>query len=48
MPVILAPSEWGAWLDPATPGAGLQSLLRPAPSEWMGATAAGPKEFSLE
>lgn len=48
MPAILAPSEWSAWLDPATPVADLQTLLRPAPSEWMEARAAGPKDFSLE
>lgn len=48
MPAILAPSEWATGLDPATPVADLQALLRPAPSEWMEAQAAGPKEFSLE
>lgn len=48
MPALLAPSEWAAWLDPATPVADLQVLLRPAPSERMEARAAGPKDFSLE
>jgi putative SOS response-associated peptidase YedK len=48
MPVILAPTEWATWLDPVTPVADLQALLRPAPSELMQARAAGPKEFSLE
>lgn len=47
MPAILAPTEWAAWLNPATPVADLQALLRPAPSEWMEARAAGPKEFQL-
>lgn len=48
MPAILGPSEWGTWLDPATPMADLQALLRPAPSEWMEVRAAGPKEFALD
>jgi putative SOS response-associated peptidase YedK len=48
MPALLAPGEWSAWLDPATPVANLQALLRPAPSEWMEARAVGPKEFRLE
>lgn len=48
MPAILPPTEWETWLDPAAPVADLQALLRPAPSEWMEAKAAGPKEFSLE
>jgi len=48
MPAILAPPDWATWLDPATPVADLQALLRPAPSEWMEARAAGPKDFSLE
>lgn len=47
MPAILAPSEWTSWLDPATSVADLQALLRPAPSEWMEARMAGPKEFEL-
>lgn len=47
MPAILAPTEWATWLDPAAPAADLQALLRPAPSEWMEARAAGPKEFLI-
>jgi putative SOS response-associated peptidase YedK len=47
MPAILAPSEWTSWLDSATSVADLQALLRPAPSEWMEARMAGPKEFDL-
>lgn len=31
MPVILAPEEVGPWLDPATPRAALQALLKPLP-----------------
>ena len=36
MPVILAPSDWGAWLDPGTsdPDA-LGDLLRPAPNDLL-------------
>ena len=36
------------WLDPVSPMADLQALLRPAPSGWVEARAAGPKDFSLE
>ena len=36
MPVILAPSDWGAWLDPGTPDPGaLRDLLRPAPDDLL-------------
>ncbi len=36
MPVVLAPDNWDAWLDPETTNAeGLQSLLRPYPAEGM-------------
>jgi putative SOS response-associated peptidase YedK len=47
MPAILAPTEWAAWLDPATPVSDLQALLRPSPSAWMEARAAGPKDFLI-
>jgi len=47
MPAILAPSEWSAWLDPGTTVPELQLLLRPAPSGWMEAKAAGPKDFFI-
>ena len=43
MPVILAPEAFGAWLDPATPGAQAQALLRPAPSAWFTAYRVSPK-----
>ncbi len=42
MPVILAPEAYVAWLDPATPGAEAQALLRPAPSEWFTAYLVSP------
>lgn len=45
MPAVLGPSERTAWLDPATPGADLRALLRPAPSEWMEARPGGPVDF---
>lgn len=47
MPAILAPSEWGRWLDPTTLMNDLQALLRPTPPEWMEVRAAGPKEFQI-
>jgi putative SOS response-associated peptidase YedK len=43
MPVILAPETYEAWLNPATPGAEAQALLRPAPSEWFTAYRVSPK-----
>ncbi len=43
MPVILAPEAYDLWLDPATPGAEAQALLRPAPSEWFTAYRVSPK-----
>ncbi len=48
MPAILGPSEWATWLDPAAPVGDLQHLLRPVPSEWLQARAAGPMNFSLD
>jgi putative SOS response-associated peptidase YedK len=47
MPAILAPSEWATWLDPSTPVADLQALLRPAPSNSMEVVVAGPTDFHL-
>jgi putative SOS response-associated peptidase YedK len=36
MPVILPPTDWGAWLDPSIAGgAPLLSLLRPAPPDLL-------------
>lgn len=32
MPLILAPEDWDAWLDPDTPAPLLDALLRPAPT----------------
>ncbi len=43
MPVILAPEAYDLWLDPETPGARVQSLLRPAPSEWFTCFRVSPK-----
>jgi len=48
MPVVLAPSAWETWLNPTTPMAELQALLRPAPPDVMGVRVAGPKEFTLD
>ena len=35
MPVVLAPGDWGTWLDPASPPAAVKDLLVPAPSSWF-------------
>ena len=43
MPVILAPEAYDLWLDPAAPGAEVQALLGPAPSEWFTAYRVSPK-----
>ncbi len=43
MPVILAPEKYDLWLDPATPGAQAQALLRPAPAAWFTAYRVSPK-----
>lgn len=47
MPAILAPSEWSTWLDPATPEAVIQKLLRPCPSGWLAVQAKGPGDFHV-
>jgi putative SOS response-associated peptidase YedK len=47
MPAVLAPSQWASWLDPGTPEAFLQDMLRPCPSEWLAAHPAGPREFQV-
>lgn len=41
MPVILAPGDYGAWLDPANADAG--DLLRPYPAERMRAHSVSPR-----
>ena len=41
MPVILAPADYGTWLDPQTPIEALQALLRPYPAEGMVAVPVG-------
>lgn len=38
MPLILDPSDYDAWLDRSTPVDELQSLLRPAPDDFLTAT----------
>jgi len=35
MPVVLAPEDWGTWLDPASDVERALGLLVPAPSEWF-------------
>jgi len=41
MPVIVAPSDFAAWLDPRTPAAELHTLLRPYPADEMAAVPVG-------
>jgi putative SOS response-associated peptidase YedK len=41
MPVILAPADFSAWLDPRTPADQLHALLRPYPTEAMEAVPVG-------
>jgi len=36
MPVILAPEDYGRWLDPDAVEGDLLQLLKPAPEEWLG------------
>ena len=35
MPVILAPEDYDAWLDPETPKEAAEALLRPCPEDWL-------------
>lgn len=42
MPVILGPEDAEVWMDPITPPARLQALLRPCPDEWVDAYEVGP------
>jgi putative SOS response-associated peptidase YedK len=41
MPVILAPEDYGTWLDPKTVPEQLHALLRPYPAEAMVAVPVG-------
>jgi putative SOS response-associated peptidase YedK len=41
MPVIVAPGDFAAWFDPATPPAELHALLRPYPADEMTAVPVG-------
>jgi putative SOS response-associated peptidase YedK len=43
MPVILAPEDYGRWLDPDAVEADLLPLLRPAPEEWLGYAPVSPR-----
>jgi putative SOS response-associated peptidase YedK len=35
MPVVLAPENWAAWLDPSTDAETVAGLMAPAPSDWF-------------
>jgi putative SOS response-associated peptidase YedK len=43
MPVILAPADYGIWLDPEAAEADLLALLKPAPQEWLGYAPVSPR-----
>lgn len=47
MPAILSEPDWANWLNPASSTSRLQEMLRPCPSEWLKAEAAGPPDFSI-
>jgi len=42
MPVIVAPSDFAAWLDPRTAAAGLHPFLQPYTAEEMTGVPVGP------
>ena len=42
MPVVLAPEDVGAWLDPKADPRELHALLLPCPPEWLTVEDAGP------
>lgn len=42
MPAILAPSDWGTWLDPEAASQRLSDLLRPCPNGWIHVSPDGP------
>jgi putative SOS response-associated peptidase YedK len=42
MPVIVPPEQYGAWLDPKTPLATLEAMLKPYPADAMRVAAANP------
>ena len=49
MPVIIAPADYAAWLDPATGQRNaLEDLLQPYPAELMRATAVGTRVNNVE
>jgi putative SOS response-associated peptidase YedK len=35
MPVILAPEDYDAWMNPETPKDAAEALLRPCPEDWL-------------
>lgn len=43
MPLIIAPSDYERWLDPATPSAEVAAVLRPYPAEEMDALPVSAK-----
>lgn len=47
MPVLLAPEDYGRWLDPAARPEELQALLRPCPDAWLSIHAVSPRVGSV-
>ena len=43
MPVLLAPADYRAWLDPGTRREELLALLRPSPEAWLEIHPVGPR-----
>ncbi|HYD29924.1 MAG TPA: SOS response-associated peptidase, partial [Azospirillaceae bacterium] len=43
MPVILAPADWDAWLDPHAPWELAETLLRPCPDDALEAAPVSPR-----
>jgi len=43
MPVLLAPADYAAWLDPGTRREDLLALLRPSPEAWLEIHPVGPR-----
>jgi putative SOS response-associated peptidase YedK len=48
MPVVLPPTVWDAWLDPATPSSDALALLVPAPEELLEARAVSTRVNRVE
>jgi putative SOS response-associated peptidase YedK len=43
MPLIIAPGDYGAWLDPGTPRSDIRAMLAPWPAQDMEAWPVSPR-----